>query len=156
MILYFYLQCDHSTRFCNGLLLCGHKRFDGHHSIRLQNRTLFVQDLEKTLEPIFYLFKLRRQDGEAFGDFTARVGFKTLTEYSKSYISEEEARQLPQVFQTSCLMPPFIPDSDYIPKKTLLWWFENQHIPKKTCFGDLRIKTIVLSLWSPFAFKKKH
>lgn len=49
------------------------------------------------MEPIFFYFKQRRRDGETLGDFTARVGFKSLRAYAESYVSEEEAKSLPQV-----------------------------------------------------------
>ena len=42
-----------------------------------------VQDLEKTLEPIFFFYKQRRQPGEPFGDFCARVGLEAIRDYTK-------------------------------------------------------------------------
>ena len=42
-----------------------------------------AQDLEKTLEPIFFFFKQRRAAGEPFGDFCARVGFDAIRDYTK-------------------------------------------------------------------------
>ena len=56
-----------------------------------------LQDLEKTLEPIFYLFKHKRRHLESIGDFTARLGFEALRSYAESFVSEEEATSMPQV-----------------------------------------------------------
>ncbi|XP_020093148.1 sulfite reductase [ferredoxin], chloroplastic [Ananas comosus] len=39
-----------------------------------------VQDLEKVLEPLFYHWKRKRQQGESFGSFTTRMGFDKLQE----------------------------------------------------------------------------
>ncbi|XP_058072660.1 sulfite reductase [ferredoxin], chloroplastic-like isoform X1 [Magnolia sinica] len=39
-----------------------------------------VQDLEKVLEPLFYNWRRKRQQGESFGDFTTRMGFGKLQE----------------------------------------------------------------------------
>lgn len=46
-----------------------------------------VHDLETFLEPMFVLFKEKRQAGESFGDFCARIGFEALREYTVSYQS---------------------------------------------------------------------
>ncbi len=35
------------------------------------------------LEPILYFYKNRRRPGEALGDFTSRVGFDAIRQYSK-------------------------------------------------------------------------
>jgi len=43
---------------------------------------LLLQDIEKALEPVLYMFKQRRRPGEPLGDFTARVGFETLKQYA--------------------------------------------------------------------------
>ena len=86
-----------------------------------------MKDLEKTLEPILYLFKLRRRDSESFGDFTARVGFDSLRQYSTSYVSDEAASQLPQVgsfttfrnlryFASAPCLPPKSHDMLKVPK----------------------------------------
>lgn len=56
-----------------------------------------LQDLEKTLEPIFYYYKQRRRPAESLGDFTARIGFGTLQKYCESYMSAEEMQSAPQV-----------------------------------------------------------
>lgn len=48
-----------------------------------------IADLEKTLEPLFVLFKRQRKKGkhpESFGDFCHRVGFEALREFSASYV----------------------------------------------------------------------
>lgn len=39
-----------------------------------------VQDLENVLEPLFYNWKRKRQQGESFGQFTNRIGFDKLQE----------------------------------------------------------------------------
>ena len=44
-----------------------------------------VDDLEKTLEPIFAMFIQQRQDFEAFGDFTHRVGAEAIEKFIDSY-----------------------------------------------------------------------
>jgi sulfite reductase (ferredoxin) len=46
-----------------------------------------VHDLETFLEPMFVLFKEKRQAGESFGDFCDRIGFEALREYTVSYQS---------------------------------------------------------------------
>ena len=58
---------------------------------------MLMQDLEKTLEPIFYYYKQRRRPAESLGDFTARIGFDTLRKYCDSYMSAEELSSAPQV-----------------------------------------------------------
>jgi sulfite reductase (ferredoxin) len=45
-----------------------------------------LRDLESTLEPLLYYYKGARMPGEAFGDFTARVGFAALRQYAKNYV----------------------------------------------------------------------
>ena len=42
-------------------------------------------DLEKTLEPIFVMFKRQRQSDEGFGDFCHRVGFEALQAFTADY-----------------------------------------------------------------------
>ncbi|MGF1537757.1 MAG: sulfite reductase, ferredoxin dependent [Elainellaceae cyanobacterium] len=42
-------------------------------------------DLEKTFEPLFVLFKRKREQDEGFGDFCHRVGFDALREFSAIY-----------------------------------------------------------------------
>ncbi|EIE24850.1 sulfite reductase [Coccomyxa subellipsoidea C-169] len=54
-----------------------------------------IQDIEKVLEPILFFFKNRRRPGEALGDFTARVGFDALRQYSKDYVSKDAEAKLP-------------------------------------------------------------
>ena len=44
-----------------------------------------VEDLEKTLEPIFAMFIEKRQQFEAFGDFCHRVGADAIEAYMESY-----------------------------------------------------------------------
>lgn len=48
-----------------------------------------ISDLEKTLRPIFYLYKLRRKESEAFGDFVTRVGFNVIRQFMKLYVPLE-------------------------------------------------------------------
>eukprot|EP00850_Spirogloea_muscicola_P021952 SM000269S09907 [mRNA] locus=s269:18333:21516:- [translate_table: standard] len=50
-----------------------------------------VQDLEKTLEPLFYLWKTMREKDEAFGPFTMRVGFEKLRELAATYDGPRKA-----------------------------------------------------------------
>lgn len=45
-----------------------------------------IDDLEKTLEPMFAFFKKARQSGESFGDFCDRIGFDALLNFSESYV----------------------------------------------------------------------
>eukprot|EP00878_Enallax_costatus_P038496 GHUV01043769.1.p1 GENE.GHUV01043769.1~~GHUV01043769.1.p1 ORF type:complete len:141 (-),score=21.24 GHUV01043769.1:109-531(-) len=61
-----------------------------------------LRDLEATLEPLFAAYKARRQSGEAFGDFVARVGFVALWEYANSYVAAEKVATLPTV--SCCLV----------------------------------------------------
>ena len=42
-----------------------------------------LQDIEKVLEPLLFLYKQRRRPGEAFGDFCARQGFEALRTYGQ-------------------------------------------------------------------------
>lgn len=56
-----------------------------------------VQDLEKVLEPIFFLYKEKRRADESFGDFCARTGFDKLRAYSAAYVPPESVSSLPQV-----------------------------------------------------------
>ncbi|GAB4474203.1 MAG: sulfite reductase, ferredoxin dependent [Elainellaceae cyanobacterium] len=44
-----------------------------------------IQDLEKTLEPLFVLFKQKRNAGEGFGDFAHRVGLDALRQFAAKY-----------------------------------------------------------------------
>ncbi|MEM6254021.1 MAG: sulfite reductase, ferredoxin dependent [Cyanobacteria bacterium P01_D01_bin.156] len=50
-----------------------------------------VDDLEKTLEPMFAFFKKGRQAGESFGDFCDRIGFEALRNFSESYVPAKKA-----------------------------------------------------------------
>lgn len=56
-----------------------------------------LRDLEATLEPLLAAYKARRQSGEAFGDFVARVGFAALREYAAGYLAAEKVASLPTV-----------------------------------------------------------
>ena len=56
-----------------------------------------MQDLEKTLEPIFYLYKQQRRRGESLGDFATRTGFLNLRTYSAGYVPQEGHAKLPAV-----------------------------------------------------------
>ena len=56
-----------------------------------------VDKLEETFEPLFSFFKARRQEGESFGDFCARVGFDVLRAYLQAYVPPKEAVLLPRV-----------------------------------------------------------
>lgn len=56
-----------------------------------------MQNLEKTLEPIMYLYKQQRRRGESFGDFCTRVGFLSLRTYSAGYVPQAAQDKLPAV-----------------------------------------------------------
>lgn len=56
-----------------------------------------VQNLEHTLEPILYLFRQQRRPTETLGDFCARVGFDAIRSFSYGFVSESEAKNMPQV-----------------------------------------------------------
>jgi sulfite reductase (ferredoxin) len=43
---------------------------------------MHVDDLEKTLEPVFVLFKKEKQSGENFGDFCDRIGFDAIRQFA--------------------------------------------------------------------------
>jgi sulfite reductase (ferredoxin) len=60
-----------------------------------------LRDLEATLEPLLAAFKSRRQPGEAFGDFVARVGFAALRSYGDSYVPADKLDKLPTVSMVS-------------------------------------------------------
>lgn len=47
-----------------------------------------VKDLENFLEPIFVYFRDQRKSKEAFGDFTARVGFASIKEFQAGFKAE--------------------------------------------------------------------
>lgn len=44
-----------------------------------------IQDLEKTLEPLFVFFKQKRNANESFGDFAHRVGLEALRQFAATY-----------------------------------------------------------------------
>jgi sulfite reductase (ferredoxin) len=44
-----------------------------------------IQELETTLEPLFVLFKQKRNAGESFGDFAHRVGLDALRQFAAKY-----------------------------------------------------------------------
>jgi sulfite reductase beta subunit-like hemoprotein len=56
-----------------------------------------LRDLEATLEPLLAAFKARRQPGEAFGDFVARLGFAALRSYADGYVPADKVAKLPTV-----------------------------------------------------------
>lgn len=56
-----------------------------------------LRDLEATLEPLLAAFRARRSQGEAFGDFVARIGFAALRQFAEGYVPEERLAALPQV-----------------------------------------------------------
>merc|ERR1719230_31060 len=56
-----------------------------------------VKDFETFFEPIFYFFKTRKTEGEAFGDFCHRVGFDALREYQKAYVPPPTITRMPRV-----------------------------------------------------------
>ncbi|MEM9266154.1 MAG: sulfite reductase, ferredoxin dependent [Cyanobacteria bacterium P01_F01_bin.13] len=52
---------------------------------------MYIDDLEKTLEPMFAFFKKARQAGESFGDFCDRIGFDAIRNFSASYVPAKAA-----------------------------------------------------------------
>lgn len=56
-----------------------------------------LSKLEATLEPVFMYWKTSRKEGEALGDFVARVGLSAISEFSASYIPEEEKAAMPSM-----------------------------------------------------------
>lgn len=52
-----------------------------------------VDDLEKTLEPLFMAFKLDRKRNESFGDFCDRVGFEALRDFTAQYWDQPDRFQ---------------------------------------------------------------
>eukprot|EP00239_Pterosperma_sp_CCMP1384_P005938 CAMPEP_0197855808 /NCGR_PEP_ID=MMETSP1438-20131217/27311_1 /TAXON_ID=1461541 /ORGANISM="Pterosperma sp., Strain CCMP1384" /LENGTH=676 /DNA_ID=CAMNT_0043471047 /DNA_START=58 /DNA_END=2088 /DNA_ORIENTATION=+ len=56
-----------------------------------------VADLEKFFEPLFYFYKTRSADGEAFGDFCNRVGLDVLKKYQEVYVPPPTIKRLPRV-----------------------------------------------------------
>tara|TARA_B100001094_G_scaffold270171_1_gene274850 strand:- start:295 stop:678 length:384 start_codon:yes stop_codon:yes gene_type:complete len=56
-----------------------------------------VDKLEETFEPLLSFFKARRQEGEAFGDFCARMGFDVLRAYLQAYVPPKDVVLLPRV-----------------------------------------------------------
>ncbi|MEO0866853.1 MAG: sulfite reductase, ferredoxin dependent [Cyanobacteria bacterium J06642_11] len=50
-----------------------------------------VDDLEKTLEPMFAFFKQGRQSEESFGDFCDRMGFEAIRNFAESYVPAKKA-----------------------------------------------------------------
>ena len=53
-----------------------------------------VDDLEKTLEPIFAMFIQQREEFEAFGDFCHRVGADAIEKFVESYAASPVAAQI--------------------------------------------------------------
>ncbi|CAM6064260.1 unnamed protein product [Sphagnum tenellum] len=51
-----------------------------------------LQNLEAVLEPLFHLWRRDRQTGEAFGDFTHKLGFAVLKDYIDSYKGPNKAK----------------------------------------------------------------
>jgi sulfite reductase (ferredoxin) len=56
-----------------------------------------LANLEAFLEPLFAYWRASRRPGEGFGDFSARVGFAALREYSAAYVTTSAADALPKV-----------------------------------------------------------
>lgn len=54
-----------------------------------------IQDLEKTLEPLFVLFRDKRETDESFGDFCHRVGLETLRSFAANYAPSFASTKLP-------------------------------------------------------------
>lgn len=51
-----------------------------------------LPDLESVLEPVFAMWKSKGLKGEAFGDFTNRVGFEAIKEYMSTYTAATRQR----------------------------------------------------------------
>ena len=64
-----------------------------------------VHELETFLEPMFVLFKEKRQTGESFGDFCDRIGFDALREYTVSYQSPKLDSQSDTGLVNEVIMP---------------------------------------------------
>jgi sulfite reductase (ferredoxin) len=64
-----------------------------------------VHDLETFLEPMFVLFKEKRQKSESFGDFCDRIGFEALREYTVSYQSPQLDSQSDTGLVNEIIMP---------------------------------------------------
>lgn len=64
-----------------------------------------VHDLETFLEPMFVLFKDKRQAGESFGDFCDRIGFDALREFTVSYQSPKLDSQSDTGLVNEVIMP---------------------------------------------------
>jgi sulfite reductase (ferredoxin) len=65
------------------------------HQTRLSEpfiEKLEISDLEKTLEPLFVMFKGDRLAAESFGDFCHRVGFAALREFAAAYSGKSRVR----------------------------------------------------------------
>jgi sulfite reductase (ferredoxin) len=65
------------------------------HQTRLSEpfiEKLEISDLEKTLEPLFVMFKGDRLVEESFGDFCHRVGFAALREFAAAYGGKSRVR----------------------------------------------------------------
>ena len=56
-----------------------------------------MQNLESTLEPILFLFRQQRRPAETLGDFCARVGSDAIRNFSYGFVSESEAKNMPQI-----------------------------------------------------------
>lgn len=54
-----------------------------------------VQDFERILTPLFQSWKLKRFEGESFGDYTMRVGFEYLKEYVETWIDAPKENKAP-------------------------------------------------------------
>jgi sulfite reductase (ferredoxin) len=52
-----------------------------------------LQNLEAVLEPLFHLWRRERQTGEAFGDFTHKLGFAVLKDYIDSYKGSNKVKE---------------------------------------------------------------
>jgi sulfite reductase (ferredoxin) len=47
-----------------------------------------IDDLEKTLEPLFVYFRQDKQENETFGEFCHRVDFPALQAFSATYVPD--------------------------------------------------------------------
>lgn len=68
--------------------LGGHHAQDGRTGFESHLFRMKLDDLEKELEPIFYMYKTQREPEEHFGEFCFRVGKDAIEKYCKEYAPE--------------------------------------------------------------------
>lgn len=63
----------------------GHPAQSGRTAFPTHLQKMKLDDLEKTVEPMFEMYKTQRKESEAFGDFCYRVGKDAIEEYMSQY-----------------------------------------------------------------------